>query len=355
MKTIYISSTCSDLKKYRAAVAKTLNDSGYVVDAMEKYAARDKRPKAACEADVSRSDIYVGLFGWKYGHIPDEENPERKSITELEYLAAAKKPRLVFLLDKKAAETAAMKGAKGQDDDLLQVRRLRDALLKEKWLGSFKSPDELAKKVLTSVIQFESLKKAETIEAFGQINDAAVLVSSYLPNIELQMATLEAAEFVAIRLGPIPWWDTRLYLVASLASDFTRIRQLILLDAEGKFLTMASPAEIQRALAKSCPLAALAYFQTRQKSPNAVNQIVWMYPEQMNSPPSGQIEIDVKQVITPINLRELGIRADGDEMEEFIDRRQSELYSDALHRNLPFVVVMRGNELIGVIDRMELA
>jgi hypothetical protein len=81
-------------------VADVLRDCGYNVDAMEKYPARDDRPKAASEADVSNCDIYIGIFAWRYGHVPGEDNPENKSITELEYLAAAraKKPQLIFLL-----------------------------------------------------------------------------------------------------------------------------------------------------------------------------------------------------------------------------------------------------------------
>jgi Domain of unknown function (DUF4062) len=92
--------TYEDLKDYRQAVADVLRDCGYNVDAMEKYPARDDRPKAASEADVSNCDIYIGIFAWRYGHVPGEDNPENKSITELEYLAAAraKKPQLIFLL-----------------------------------------------------------------------------------------------------------------------------------------------------------------------------------------------------------------------------------------------------------------
>jgi Domain of unknown function (DUF4062) len=79
MKSVYISSTYEDLKDYRQAVADVLRDCGYNVDAMEKYPARDDRPKAASEADVSNCDIYIGIFAWRYGHVPGEDNPENKS------------------------------------------------------------------------------------------------------------------------------------------------------------------------------------------------------------------------------------------------------------------------------------
>jgi hypothetical protein len=36
-------------------------------------------------ADVAGVDLYVGLFAFRYGHVPDTDNPDRRSITELEY------------------------------------------------------------------------------------------------------------------------------------------------------------------------------------------------------------------------------------------------------------------------------
>jgi len=52
---------------------------------MEDYVATDAYPLHKCLADVVACDIYVGLVGWRYGYIPEQDNPERKSITELEY------------------------------------------------------------------------------------------------------------------------------------------------------------------------------------------------------------------------------------------------------------------------------
>jgi hypothetical protein len=54
MKSVYVSSTYEDLKDYRRAAADSLRSCGYNVDAMEKYPARDDRPKTACEADAAQ-------------------------------------------------------------------------------------------------------------------------------------------------------------------------------------------------------------------------------------------------------------------------------------------------------------
>jgi len=69
MKSIYISSTRKDLKEYLEAVTDTLRQCGYDVEAMEKYPARDDRPRAASEADVEKCDTYVGIFAWTYGFV----------------------------------------------------------------------------------------------------------------------------------------------------------------------------------------------------------------------------------------------------------------------------------------------
>ncbi len=38
--------------------------------AMEDYVATDQRPTEKCLADVAASDLYIGIFAWRYGYIP---------------------------------------------------------------------------------------------------------------------------------------------------------------------------------------------------------------------------------------------------------------------------------------------
>src|SRR3974390_692345 len=100
MAQIYLSSTFDDLKDYREAVYRTLRQLHHDVIAMEDYVATDQRPLDKCLQDVANSDLYVGIFAFRYGYIPDHGNPSQKSITELEYRKAGEVglPRLVFLL-----------------------------------------------------------------------------------------------------------------------------------------------------------------------------------------------------------------------------------------------------------------
>jgi hypothetical protein len=82
MARIYISSTYRDLTDYRDVVYRTLRQLQHDVIAMEDYVATDARPLDKCLQDVAECDLYVGIFAFSYGYVPDYGNPEHKSITE---------------------------------------------------------------------------------------------------------------------------------------------------------------------------------------------------------------------------------------------------------------------------------
>jgi len=162
MARIYISSTYTDLKKYREAVNDTLHQLGHEVIAMEYYVATDQRPLDKCLADVDSCDLYVGLFAWRYGFQPPKHNPENKSITELEYLQAKKNGRtatLIFLLDPAFQWPEEQKDTftgKGNGGALLE--QLRNELNLEHMTSLFTTPDNLAKLVSVAVTKELILK-----------------------------------------------------------------------------------------------------------------------------------------------------------------------------------------------------
>ncbi|MCM4084193.1 HEAT repeat domain-containing protein [Paractinoplanes hotanensis] len=97
MTRAYLSSTYSDLREFRTAARRALGRQVVDVLAMEDYVADDSRPLEKCLADVAKCDLYIGIFAWRYGHIPAGQD---RSITEAEYREAVRLniPRLVFLL-----------------------------------------------------------------------------------------------------------------------------------------------------------------------------------------------------------------------------------------------------------------
>jgi hypothetical protein len=359
MKRIYISSTYEDLKDYRHAVADVLRNCGYNVDAMEKYAARDDRPKAACEADASNCDIYIGIFAWKYGYVPPDS--EGRSITELEYLAAGKahKPRLIFLLADEAPWPSTLRDSEQHPDEGgRQIRNLRKRLKEETWPGFFKSPDELSKQVLISLFQAETTKQVENFSVLEEIKSVDYLGPSYLSNIQERFSHLRSVEFVAVRLGPTPWWNTRLHLTAALASDFAEIREFVLLETEGRFLAMTSPSELRRGLTRAQPKLEMVYLRSRELGRDVpggseIDSIVFNYPTAV-AELFGQDETIVKQVVTPASVRELGIKQQAEVLDELAEPRRPLLTADIVRRNSPYVVLTRNGKLEGIVDRLEL-
>src|SRR5659263_56501 len=101
MARVYVSSTFNDLKECREKVMLNLKQVGHEDIAMEYYVAQGKRPVDKCLEDVASCDLYIGIFAWKYGNVPDGCN---KSFTELEYRKAveAGKECLLFLLHEDA-------------------------------------------------------------------------------------------------------------------------------------------------------------------------------------------------------------------------------------------------------------
>ncbi len=155
MTTIYLSSTYEDLKEYRRIVFDALRKSKYTVIAMEDYVATDKRPVEKCLVDVARSDIYVGIFAFRYGYIPPSEhnNPAGLSITELELRHAERleKPCLIFLVSEDAFWPRKFDdGRSGKGE---QINRLRGYLQTEKMASFFASPHELASLVQAAMLR----------------------------------------------------------------------------------------------------------------------------------------------------------------------------------------------------------
>jgi hypothetical protein len=162
---IYISATYSDLKAYRDAVYRILRMLRHDVISMEDYVATDQYPLHRCLGDVSSCDAYVGLIGWRYGYIPDRENPEKKSITELEYCKAveASIPRLLFLVDNDAPWPDASKDAfTGEADGGVRIAALRSEMQRDVLISFFKTPDQLAGLVSVAVQQSPLRRSAKS-------------------------------------------------------------------------------------------------------------------------------------------------------------------------------------------------
>jgi len=148
--TVYVSSTFIDLEGHRAALKTALEKARYDVECMEKYTAFDQRPLDRCLADVAATDVYVLLIAHRYGYRPLENNPQRRSITHLEYEQASRhnKPRLVFTVDRHHPWPPPWIDRNADADDLAAFRVEVEA---SHGVERFTTPDQLASLVLQAL------------------------------------------------------------------------------------------------------------------------------------------------------------------------------------------------------------
>jgi hypothetical protein len=97
---------------------------------------------------VDHADIYVGIFGYRYGYIPKGSD---KSIAEMEYQRAKERgiPTLLFLMGDdhpvKASDVETGVGAE-------KLQSLKNVLKSERVVGFFNSPEELRGEIINALI-----------------------------------------------------------------------------------------------------------------------------------------------------------------------------------------------------------
>jgi hypothetical protein len=93
---VFISGTMRDLKQERAIVAEAVAGLRYQAMRAETLGAVDRSSREACLEMARQCEIYVGLYGDRYGWIPDGDTC---SITEQEYNEARRlgKPMLIYV------------------------------------------------------------------------------------------------------------------------------------------------------------------------------------------------------------------------------------------------------------------
>lgn len=163
MAKIYISSTYVDLQEYRETVRRVLRRMSHEDVAMEYYIAEDKRPVDKCLEDVASCDLYIGIIAWRYGWVPDEDNPEHLSITEMEYRQAVltNRPCLVFLLSDEAPWPL-----KFIDRDRAAIERFRNDLSGRHSSGPhFKTPDDLGRLIAEAIHKWEKSRSLTALNS----------------------------------------------------------------------------------------------------------------------------------------------------------------------------------------------
>jgi Domain of unknown function (DUF4062) len=137
---VFLSSTWLDLQPERAAVQTALHklrETKFV--GMEYFGSRDESTRRASLDEVDRSDLYIGIFGDRYG----------SGITEAEYRRAREKglPCLIYVKDEASVPPQWREADPDKQD---RLTRLKEELHRHT-VSDFKEPYELAAKVTADV------------------------------------------------------------------------------------------------------------------------------------------------------------------------------------------------------------
>jgi len=199
---IFVGSTFEDLQEHRKKVREALNRLGTYVNGMEQFGATTESPLDTCLAEVRASRIYVGIFGMRYGSIPEGYE---KSFTHLEYEEAQKLklPSLIFIFDEKTPVLTAYIDTDEKNPKLKLFKKQLLASNNTHTCDFFSTPDDLATKVSTAVAkELRKLEVRKEIEIEDGLEEAIPQQSTLPAATILRRANIlpkrwDGIEFVA--------------------------------------------------------------------------------------------------------------------------------------------------------------
>lgn len=158
--SVFLGSTFSDLIEHRRAVLYVIQRMHGLIEAMEYFGSESDLPLKVCLDAVDRSDLYIGLFGMRYGST-DELGV---SITEREYERAlsGKKTLHIYLLDEDRHLLTPAQVEQGEGAQRLYDLKI---LLRSRHVCTrFESPADLAGKVALDLVRYLKPKHEVIVE-----------------------------------------------------------------------------------------------------------------------------------------------------------------------------------------------
>jgi Domain of unknown function (DUF4062) len=146
--TVFLSSTFDDLRIHRRKIIDSLVKLQQNIQAMEFWAPSAHDSTELSLKKLRKSKIYVGVLGTRYGTIVENG----KSITHLEYEEACKLgiERQVYLIDENKHPITL--NNVDTDDKAIKLKGFKQLVSQTSVRGKFISADDLAKQVITNII-----------------------------------------------------------------------------------------------------------------------------------------------------------------------------------------------------------
>ena len=196
-----ISSTALDLPDHRKQVFEACLCEDIFPVGMESLPARDADAIRSSLEMVDRANIYVGIFAWRYGHIP---KGHEISITEMEFKRAVERkiPILVFVAHKEHQLTIGM--VEANQGAQKKLRKLKERACKGRIRREFRSPSELRAEVIHAL---SALKQREL--STGSPSDAIRAEKERLERLDPRFsvditATAKSMHFQIRPVEPLP-------------------------------------------------------------------------------------------------------------------------------------------------------
>lgn len=145
-KSVFLSSTFEDMKEYRKAIIDRIIKRRMVPICMENWGANANKVTSVITDEVKKADIYLGIFGTRYGYVDENTN---MSMTEIEYreALASNKPILVYIA--KNAKDDITTG-----DNSQKMLELLTGIEKERIVYYFNSIDQLGEQVFADLERY---------------------------------------------------------------------------------------------------------------------------------------------------------------------------------------------------------
>jgi tetratricopeptide (TPR) repeat protein len=157
-RRVFISSTSLDLRAHRERVRDILLSLGLFPVGMEHFGAQGTGDAASVSVDqLASSDVYLGIYAWRYGTIPPSQ---QRSVTHQEYLEAVHlgMPRYLYLADPSTdaptGPEAIFPAAVRDPEHRAQLNSFLAEVGRHHVVDFFTTPDDLAARVATALSNY---------------------------------------------------------------------------------------------------------------------------------------------------------------------------------------------------------
>jgi tetratricopeptide (TPR) repeat protein len=203
-----ISSTARDLPEHRKQVQEACARVGVFAEKMmENLTAENANAVEVSLRLVDEADVYIGIFAFRYGFVPDYDNPTGISITEMEYNRAEERdiPRLIFFMhDDHDLKKSDVETGPGAD----KLEALKKRIGNQRVAAFFQNKEDLRGHVIQALTQLKNQWEADAPTDRYQFHPITIIPELPAPYIAHPYVLSQAKGLVGRRqeLGLLTDW-----------------------------------------------------------------------------------------------------------------------------------------------------